>query len=107
MYSLISYLDTRFSQQFGWHQATIWGLEEPESFLHQDLKNHLAAFLVDLCNQPRFQALVTTHDILFAAAADQRYSVESSDGSTGLTEMSTTDLAERTVATGVTPSFIP
>lgn len=49
MYLLISFLDTRFGQQFGWHQATIWAVEEPESFLHADLENELVAFLMQAC----------------------------------------------------------
>jgi energy-coupling factor transporter ATP-binding protein EcfA2 len=107
MYSLISYLDTRFSQQFGWHQANIWGVEVPESFFHQDLKYHLASFLVELCGQERFQGLLTTHEVLFAAAADRRYSVESGDSSTTMSELSTVELADQMVAAGVTPFVHP
>ncbi|HEX2343851.1 MAG TPA: hypothetical protein VHI98_25495, partial [Vicinamibacterales bacterium] len=82
MYLLIHFLDTQFSQGFGWHQATIWALEEPESFLHADLKNQLASFLVDATRQPRFQALVTTHELLFAGAGDLRDEVGLDGGET-------------------------
>jgi energy-coupling factor transporter ATP-binding protein EcfA2 len=102
MYLLIHFLDTQFRQTFGWHQATLWALEEPESFLHADLKNQLASFLVDATRQPRFQALVTTHELLFAGAGDLRDEVGLDGGETTAAQYEMAELADRTLASGVT-----
>jgi hypothetical protein len=107
MYALLHFLDTRFSQEFGWHQATIWALEEPESFLHSDLESRLADFLVSSSGSARFQTLLTTHRLLFAAAADQRYEVTAVDGATTATARPVLELAERSLSTGVSPFVHP
>lgn len=104
-YVLLAYLDTRFGQRFGWHQATIWALEEPESFLHADLENQLASYLVSLTSGPRFQALLTTHRLLFAAAADSALEVDSDAGETTVKALPILELAERMLETG-TSSFV-
>jgi len=105
MFVLTHFLDTRFGQEFGWHQATIWALEEPESFLHADLKNQLASFLVEASGARRFQTFTTTHELLFAAAADARFEVTLEAGLTGAIARDPLDLAERTLGSGVT-SFV-
>jgi energy-coupling factor transporter ATP-binding protein EcfA2 len=102
MYLLIHFIDTQFRQGFGWRQATIWAIEEPESFLHADLKHQLASFLVDATRQPRFLALVTTHDLLFAGAADLRHEVGLEGGETTAQQYEMSELADRTLASGVT-----
>lgn len=107
MYVMTHFLDTRFSQEFGWHQATIWAIEEPESFLHADLKNQLASFLAKESVEGRFQVMLTTHELLFGSAADQRYEVIIADGATEATPRSVLELAERTLAAGVTPFVHP
>lgn len=102
MYVLIHFIDTQFRQGFGWHQATVWAIEEPESFLHADLKNQLAAFLVQTTRHPRFQAVLTTHDLLFAGAADVRHEVTLDGGEAKATQYEMAELADRTLASGVT-----
>ncbi len=102
MYLLIRFIDTRFAQRFGWHQATVWAVEEPESFLHADLENRLATYLMEACAEPRFQALLTTHELLFASAADVRHSIELVDGEATATKLDVLELADRTLASGVT-----
>jgi predicted ATP-dependent endonuclease of OLD family len=64
---ILRYLDSRFSGKFGWHQATIWGIEEPESFLHQDLEYQVAQLLSETGNldNSRFQIFCTTHSDVF------------------------------------------
>lgn len=64
-YLMLSFLDTRFEAKFGWQQATIWALEEPESFLHQSLQHELAAFLAETGTSDRFQIFATTHSDVF------------------------------------------
>jgi hypothetical protein len=102
MYALIAFLDSRFNEEFGWHQATIWAVEEPESFLHADLETQLADFLMQACAGPRFQAFLTTHQLLFASAAKERYEVWLEAGATQLASRSVRDLAERTLQSRVT-----
>ena len=106
-YVLIAYLDTRFAQRFGWHQATIWAIEEPESFLHADLEKELTNFLHQQCNEDRFQGLMTTHEPLFAATAENRYEVRLTDGKTTIEPLSVAELADRTVAAGITQFVHP
>src|SRR3546814_3020451 len=36
---LLRDIDTDYSRQFGWRQATVWAAEEPESGLHKDRKS--------------------------------------------------------------------
>lgn len=64
---ILRYLDSRFSSRFGWHQATIWAIEEPESFLHQDLEHKVADLLSKTGNiaSYRFQVFCTTHSDVF------------------------------------------
>jgi predicted ATP-dependent endonuclease of OLD family len=64
---ILRYLDSRFSARFGWHQATIWGIEEPESFLHQDLEHRVAQVLsgTGMAEDSRFQIFCTTHSDVF------------------------------------------
>ena len=64
---ILRYLDSRFSARFGWHQATIWGIEEPESFLHQDLEHRVAQLLSETGTKEdsRFQIFCTTHSDIF------------------------------------------
>ena len=64
---ILRYLDSRFSARFGWHQATIWGIEEPESFLHQDLEYRVAQLLsqTGTPETSRFQIFCTTHSDVF------------------------------------------
>jgi energy-coupling factor transporter ATP-binding protein EcfA2 len=107
MYVLTHFLDTRFSQEFGWHQATIWAIEEPESFLHADLRNQLNTFLTEITSTARFQVFLTTHELPFAAASDQRYRVSIEKGATAAQTREVLALAEEMLATGVTPFVHP
>jgi hypothetical protein len=75
LYSLLQTLDTDYGRFFGWRQATIWGVEEPESGLHHDLATQLAGKMRDWAGaqKKRLQLLVTTHSPVFAMAADGGY----------------------------------
>lgn len=106
-YVLIAYLDTRFAQRFGWHQATVWAVEEPESFLHADLEKELANFLHQQCQEDRFQGFLTTHEPLFASTAGNRYEVRLIDGKTHMDALSVAALADRPVAAGITQYVHP
>lgn len=60
-YSLLHLVDSSFQSKFGWHQGTIWGIEEPESFLHEELALGLGRMLRAFVDDDRFQILATTH----------------------------------------------
>lgn len=57
---------------FGWKQATIWGVEEPEAALHRDLETRLADQFRRWCldSDTKLQLFVTTHSPVFTMAAD-------------------------------------
>jgi predicted ATP-dependent endonuclease of OLD family len=59
-------IDRDYFQQFGWRQAAIWGLEEPESSLHTSLEAHIASYLSEISSnsQARLQVFCTTHSDL-------------------------------------------
>ncbi len=59
-------IDRDYFQQFGWRQAAIWGVEEPESSLHTSLEARVAAYLAKIAGEPqnRLQVFCTTHSDL-------------------------------------------
>ena len=67
---LLHLVDTEFASSFGWRQATIWAIEEPESFLHHELAHGVAQLMSDFVKQPRFSAFMSTHSPSFMAYAD-------------------------------------
>jgi hypothetical protein len=44
MLETLSLIDRDYFQQFGWKQASIWAVEEPESSLHSSLEARVAAY---------------------------------------------------------------
>jgi predicted ATPase len=64
-------IDRDYFQQFGWKQAAIWGLEEPESSLHTSLEARVASYLSNVASDPksRLQVLCTTHSDLIVQYA--------------------------------------
>jgi predicted ATP-dependent endonuclease of OLD family len=79
-------IDRDYFQQFGWKQAAIWGLEEPESSLHTSLEARVAAYLADVAAEPksRLQVLCTTHSDLIVQYAGCTVVVEHKDGGSNL-----------------------
>lgn len=59
-------IDRDYFQKFGWRQAAIWAVEEPESSLHTSLEARVASFLLSIAADPdsRLQVLCTTHSDL-------------------------------------------
>jgi hypothetical protein len=107
MYQLLYALDSRYSASFGWHQATVWAIEEPESFLHADLRNELVVFFLDKTSEPRFQALLTTHDLVIAAAAGVRQWIHLDAGDSQAEALTSTELAARSISEGVSTFVHP
>lgn len=72
-FTLLHFLDLQDGaarkRSFGWVQASIWGLEEPESFLHAGLRTRFADDLRRYAESDRRQAFITTHDDDFVRTA--------------------------------------
>jgi len=77
MYRTLHLIDRDYFQKFGWRQAAIWALEEPESSLHASLEASIAAFTSQVAREPgnRLQVFATTHSDLIAQYSDRGYLV--------------------------------
>lgn len=73
MFETLSLLDRDYFQKFGWRQAAIWAVEEPESSLHTSLEARMAEYLRSLAVDPknRLQILCTTHSDMILRSADK------------------------------------
>lgn len=78
LFSILYLIDRNYHRKFGWKIATIWAVEEPESFLHFDLENQLANYFFENTENPveRFQMFFTTHSTVFPQYADAHYLIE-------------------------------
>lgn len=76
--NLLREIDTDYSRQFGWRQACIWAVEEPESGLHHDLQTQIAGQFLGWASDKnrRLQIFTTTHSPVIAMAADSGCLVE-------------------------------
>lgn len=65
-------IDRDYFQRFGWRQAAIWAVEEPESSLHASLEAQVAFLLATTArdSEGRLQVLATTHSDLVVQQAD-------------------------------------
>jgi predicted ATP-dependent endonuclease of OLD family len=73
MFETLSLIDRDYFQKFGWKQAAIWAVEEPESSLHSSLEARVADYLSRLANTPnnRLQVFCTTHSDFVLQHADR------------------------------------
>jgi len=69
-------------QNFGWRQASVWAIEEPESFLHSGLRGRYASDLARYAVNPRRQILTTTHEDDFVRTARSAWLVSLDGGVT-------------------------
>ena len=71
MFHVLYMIDQGEFQSFGWRQAAIWAVEEPESALHRNLQVRLANLLraYALPADSRFQILLSTHNEVFVYGA--------------------------------------
>ncbi len=77
MLETLSLIDRDYYQQFGWKQAAIWAIEEPESSLHTSLEAKIAYHLFKISQEQsnRLQILSTTHSDLMLQNSDCAYFV--------------------------------
>ncbi|WP_165691595.1 ATP-dependent nuclease [Mycobacterium numidiamassiliense] len=61
---------THRASGFGWIQASIWAIEEPESFLHAGLRIQFATDLGKYAEDPKRQIFVTTHQDEFVRTSE-------------------------------------
>lgn len=77
MFHVLHMIDQHEFQNFGWRQAAIWAVEEPESSLHRELQVRLAAMFRGYAgaSESRFQILSTTHSDIFVYGASSGFLV--------------------------------
>jgi predicted ATP-dependent endonuclease of OLD family len=73
MFETLSLIDRDYFQKFGWRQAAIWAVEEPEASLHSSLEARVADYLGRLANDPnnRLQVFGTSHSDLILQHSDK------------------------------------
>lgn len=75
-------IDRDYFQQFGWRQAAIWGVEEPESSLHTSLEARVADYLANIAADAnsRLQVFCTTHSDLVVQYSSRTVVVKQTNG---------------------------
>lgn len=104
---MLHFLDTRFQMDFGWRQATVWALEEPESFLHQSLQHSVAEFLKSSGAGERFQVLATTHSDVFPRYGETGVLCRLRSGRTDWIEVPSRVLVGEAAKSGITAYVHP
>lgn len=104
LYALLRAIDTDVSQSFGWRQAAVWAVEEPESALHRDLETRLADELRSwaLDEGSRLQILQTTHSPIFAMASESGFWVDLEGKRSSFVPMGIPELSRAAEMRGVT-----
>ncbi len=83
MLETLALIDRDSFQKFGWKQASVWAVEEPESSLHTALEVNVAAYLADLAKPTsRTQIFVTTHSDVMVQLAQGVVHVTRAAGAT-------------------------
>ncbi|HUD42699.1 MAG TPA: AAA family ATPase [Dokdonella sp.] len=106
---LLRDIDTDYSRQFGWRQATVWAVEEPESGLHHDLQTRLSKKLIEWTSDEnrRLQVFTTTHSPVVAMSGDCGYWTEVGETSSVLRPMNTQELVRAAEEHGVSTYLHP
>jgi AAA ATPase domain len=84
MFETLALIDRDYFKRFGWKQAAIWAVEEPESSMHSTLEARVANYLADIASAPtsRLQILATTHsDHVLQYADSALFVTKDTDGS--------------------------
>jgi predicted ATPase len=103
MYRTLHLIDRDYFQKFGWRQAAIWALEEPESSLHASLEASIAAFTSSVAREPgnRLQVFATTHSDLITQYSDRGYLVSGTASGSEAKDHDTAELLGLTSKAGV------
>jgi len=106
LYEVLRLIDADYGTDFGWKQATLWLIEEPEAGLHEELQTYLGGeFSRWTEDRPsKHQILMTTHSAVFSMAATSGYWVEmDDDGATTLTKRPIHELVRDAQERGISP----
>ncbi len=78
MFETLHLIDRDYFQRFGWKQAAIWAVEEPESSLNTALEARTAHLLGSIAGDPanRLQVIGTTHSDLMIQYAGCGFYIE-------------------------------
>jgi energy-coupling factor transporter ATP-binding protein EcfA2 len=109
MFHVLHLIDSAEAMRgFGWRQATVWGVEEPESSLHRELQVRLAALLRSYVRGgSRFQIIATTHNEIFVYSADSGFAVTLADAKTRVEPRPVAELGDEAAGKQVTGSAPP
>jgi hypothetical protein len=97
MFETLHLIDRDYFQHFGWKQAAIWAVEEPESSLNTALEARTAHLLSRIANEHggRLQILAATHSDLVIQYGGRGYYVEkTSDGGKSESQATPKDIKE-------------
>lgn len=80
MFETLHLIDRDYFQQFGWKQAAVWAVEEPESSLNTALEARTAHFLSRIAKEQtgRLQIIGTTHSDLMIQYSGCGYYIDKS-----------------------------
>lgn len=92
---------TRRAAGFGWIQASVWAMEEPESFLHSGLRAQFSTDIRKYSTDPKRQVLVTTHQDEFVRVADSAWLAEKTPD-TGFRKLTARDALVETTRRAIT-----
>lgn len=86
MLETLHLIDQDYFQKFGWRQAALWAIEEPESSLHTSLEVQVAALLQQIATatRSRLQIICTTHSDLILQYADRSLFAQATETGTEL-----------------------
>jgi energy-coupling factor transporter ATP-binding protein EcfA2 len=88
-------VDSSEFRGFGWKQAAVWAIEEPESSLHRDQQLRLASLLRSYAEkEARFQVLYTTHCEVFIYSATSGFAVTQEESKTVARSRRISELAD-------------
>ncbi len=103
MFHTLHLIDKDYAQQFGWKQATIWAVEEPESSLHSDLEAQLAMFLFKTVieDKSRLQFFCTTHSTMFSQYSQKSVIVEKKENETNCRFIESKNIYKESIQLGI------
>ena len=109
MFHTLHLIDRDYAQQFGWKQATIWAVEEPESSLHFDLEAQLAMFLFKtvIKKDSRLQFFCTTHSTMFAQYSPKSVITEKKESETTCRAIESKEVYKESARLGISQHTHP
>ena len=78
-------------QGFGWKKASIWALEEPESFLHAGLRSRFSVDLKEYATDKNRQVFCTTHEDDFVRVGTTAWLVDLGAGQSSVERLTARD----------------